>query len=96
MMALARNKRRLRISTPVTAEERLEMSSDFDKACIGFTAAMQTVAGWKHNYFGAAYSTRLRQAISDARVAADHMEQVLNADHLRNLRPLDSNQPEGK
>ncbi len=59
--------------------------SDFDVECIGFTAGMRTVAEWKDSYPGAAYSTRLRQAISDARALADHMEKVLNQDATQNV-----------
>jgi len=53
---------------------------DFDKACAVFSETMQIAAIWKHSYAGAAYSTRLRQAINDAREACDAMEIILNYD----------------
>lgn len=71
---------------PVDDSERINLvTSDFDKECLTFTAAMQTVAGWKHNYLGAAYTTRLRQAISDARAASDHLEKFLNKDDVSHI-----------
>lgn len=52
----------------------------FDASCGEFTQTMEKAAQWKHVYFGAAYSTRLKQAISDARKACDDMEKALEAD----------------
>lgn len=54
--------------------------SEFDDATYKFTRAMCKAADWKHGYFGAAYSTRLHQAIRDARAACDEMEKVIAAD----------------
>jgi hypothetical protein len=34
----------------------------FDAACARFTEAAATAAGWKHHFFGAAYSTRILAA----------------------------------
>jgi hypothetical protein len=34
----------------------------FDAACARFTTAAATAAGWKHNFFGAVYSTRILAA----------------------------------
>lgn len=56
------------------------MQSDFDRGCAEFTQTMGAVANWKHTYFGAAYSTRLRQAVNDAKVAVERMERILTAD----------------
>mgnify|MGYP001447644935 CR=1 FL=1 len=50
----------------------------FDSACVEFTTYMQYVADWKNNYYGAAYSTRLKKAIIDARLAADRLERTLS------------------
>ncbi len=52
----------------------------FDRGAAEFSITMSHVANWKDSYFGAAYSTRLRQAIKDARTAADRMEKILDAD----------------
>lgn len=65
----------------------------FDKTSAEFTTAIAYAADWKHNYFGAAYSTRLRQAIGDLRLACDTMQQVLDAEDalakLPKYRPKD-------
>lgn len=63
--------------------------SDFDNACHAFTTIMAKVTTWKHSYSGAAYSTRLRQAINDARGACDCMEAALKADDEPNGRLAD-------
>lgn len=55
-------------------------SKTFDNATAAFTAGMAVAQNWKHHYFGAAYSTRLRQAIRDARDACDQMEKIINKD----------------
>lgn len=59
----------------------------FDGQCDLFTANMRSVTNWKQNYFGAAYSTRLEQAIRDARNSCDLMEAALekDADYLRRV-----------
>lgn len=54
--------------------------SAFDDATHKFTRSMCKAVDWKHGYFGAAYSTRLEQAIRDARSACDEMEKVIAAD----------------
>ena len=51
--------------------------SEFDTAAAEFTRRLQRAADWKHFYFGAAYSTRIRQAIIEARLACVLMEAVL-------------------
>lgn len=59
---------------------------DFDNACAAFTITMSHVANWKHTYPGAVYSTRLRQAIHDARVAADRMELATERDQVADAK----------
>jgi DnaJ-domain-containing protein 1 len=54
--------------------------TEFDYATKRFDAEIAKVANWKHGYFGAAYSTRLRAAIADARAACDRLEVALNED----------------
>lgn len=49
----------------------------FDDACIRFAAACVVASQWKHNYPGAAYSTRLYQAIGDLKAEIVLMEAVL-------------------
>lgn len=56
------------------------MPSDFDIAADKFTGLLMFAANWKHNYFGAAYSTRLRQAIKDVREACDELAVALDKD----------------
>lgn len=51
--------------------------SAFDTSCSRFTSTMRAVADWKNTYFGAAYSTRLKQAVSDARDACSQLEKEL-------------------
>jgi hypothetical protein len=41
----------------------------FDRMARDFTVAMQKAAAWKDIYFGAAYSTRIRTAIAELKVA---------------------------
>jgi hypothetical protein len=55
----------------------------FDEATKKFTHSLCKAADWKHGYYGAAYSTRLEQAIKEARVACDEMEKVIAADAAR-------------
>lgn len=58
----------------------MSTQDDFDRACAEFTLTMKDVANWKHQYFGASYSTRLSHAIDDARMAADRMEFAIQKD----------------
>ena len=51
----------------------------FDTACDLFSMDMRRVAAWKHNYYGAAYTTRLKQAIQEGRAACDRLEADLIA-----------------
>jgi hypothetical protein len=39
--------------------------TDFDQMTARFTSACRVAELWKHNYFGAAYATRIRAAIAD-------------------------------
>lgn len=48
--------------------------SDFDVMCDLFTSYARAVANWQQNYFGAAYSTRLRAAIADMKFAIAEAE----------------------
>lgn len=41
------------------------METDFDKMAARFTNRIRANVDWKHNYFGAAYATRIRSAIKD-------------------------------
>jgi hypothetical protein len=51
--------------------------SPFDESCMKFTGALAQAANWKHDYFGAAYTTRLKQAIRVTRDACDRLEKEL-------------------
>jgi hypothetical protein len=42
--------------------------------CDLFTSYASTVANWKHAYFGAAYSTRIKAAIADMKFAIAEAE----------------------
>ena len=50
------------------------MSNDFDAMTAKFTALAIQAAGWKHNYYGAAYATRIRQAVADMKRAIEIAE----------------------
>lgn len=50
------------------------METDFDKMAHMFTIRMQAVANWKQTYFGAAYRTRIKSAIREARQAIAEAE----------------------
>lgn len=57
------------ISTPKEINEILNGPSDFDAMANLFTARVSAAANWKHRYFGAAYSTRIKQAIVELEAA---------------------------
>ena len=52
----------------------------FDKALKDFEIDLRLALNWKHEYLGAAYRTRLRQAIAALRTACDRMETALEKD----------------
>ncbi len=52
----------------------------FDQACHSFTLSMRCVADWKNHYFGAAYTTRLRQAVNEAELALEIIKRVIEED----------------
>lgn len=56
------------------------LPEDFDRECNNF--AEKLIANGKHwkDYFGAAYSTRMRDCIKNVRAACDEMEKVLDED----------------
>lgn len=56
------------------------MPSAFDKAAERFTNHMWICHHWKASFPGAAYSTRLRAAIIQARVACDELEEFLDGE----------------
>jgi hypothetical protein len=60
--------------------ERNQMN-DFDRACADFTSRLKHAANWKDHYMGAAYSTRLWQAIQEAKAAIATMEVALHEDN---------------
>lgn len=48
-----------------TDEHKMTLPVDnFDAMAARFTASLRFVADWKHNYLGAAYSTRIKAAIA--------------------------------
>jgi hypothetical protein len=49
-------------------------AQDFDAMCDLFTGHASVVANWKHSYFGAAYSTRLKAAIAEMKYAIAEAE----------------------
>lgn len=55
----------------------------FDEAAFKFMNDMYRASHWKENYFGAAYSTRIEQAIRDARASCDEMEKAIARDDAR-------------
>jgi hypothetical protein len=55
----------------------------FDEARVKFDLRLSLGVAWKTNYPGAAYSTRIREAIADLRDACDEMEQFLNRKDLQ-------------
>jgi hypothetical protein len=64
----------MRGNETVTSEQR---QAEFDAAARRFTAAALFAAGWKRQYYGATYSSRLRQAVTDLRAAVDDMAATL-------------------
>lgn len=53
------------------------MTSEFDQQAAAFSERMRRVADWRHSEFGAAYSTRMKQAIERARHACNALEAFL-------------------
>lgn len=56
------------------SESQPDNGHDFDAMCDLFTSYASTVANWKHAYFGAAYSTRIKAAIADMKFAIAEAE----------------------
>lgn len=50
------------------------MANDFDAMTERFTHRVRANVDWKHNYFGAAYATRIRAAIKDLKDAIREAE----------------------
>ena len=48
--------------------------TDFDKMAERFTARVRYAGNWRDNYFGAAYATRIKQAIQELREAIAEAE----------------------
>lgn len=55
----------------------------FDDGCKYVNARLSFLTQWKHNYLGAAYSTRLQQLSKDLRDLADKVDQIVNEDDIR-------------
>lgn len=56
-----------------------EQMTEFDVVGKQFSARLQVSANWKQAYFGAAYSTRMQAAVSEARKACEELEQWMKA-----------------
>ncbi len=56
------------------------MVPDFDRRCAVITSMIREAADWKHNYFGAAYTTRLVQAAKRLREAASEIDKLVADD----------------
>lgn len=54
---------------------------NFDKRAERFSKKLRAAADWKVAFYGAAYSTRIRQAINAARAACDEAERLLEEDN---------------
>lgn len=78
-MPQARNLGRGTLSNSETGHMVLA-DREFNTATAKFTQAMHAASSWKDYFFGAAYSTRLRQAIKVARDACDELERTLDED----------------
>ena len=50
---------------------------EFNTATAKFTQAMHAASDWRNYFFGAAYSTRLQQAVKVARDACEELERTL-------------------
>lgn len=50
------------------------MAQDFDTMTELFTTRVRHAAEWKHGYFGAAYSSRIRQAVAELKRAIEIAE----------------------
>jgi hypothetical protein len=51
-----------------------DSAQDFDAMCDLFTGHASVVLNWRHSYFGAAYSTRLKAAIAEMKYAIAEAE----------------------
>lgn len=71
-------------------------SEEFDEACALFAGTLvDNGLHWK-DYYGAAYSTRMRDCIKNVRAACDEMEKVLNKDDERPVKELSPEEYEAK
>lgn len=69
---------------------------EFDEACLAFVGILiANASNWK-GYFGAAYSTRMRECIKSVRAACDDMEIILDADDKRPVKELTPEEYEAK
>lgn len=57
-----------------TAVRQITDQRDFDAACNEFTDLLVHARNWKHTYFGACYSSRIRHAVEDLRRALEIAE----------------------
>jgi hypothetical protein len=55
-------------------------TTKFTDACIQFENACERGRNWRENYFGAAYSTRLTQAVHEMEAAIRSVRDALRAD----------------
>lgn len=62
-------------------DKALATPSKFDVECRRFTDSLILASDWKNIYFGTAYSTRLRQAIVELKIAITRIEEVLDNDN---------------
>lgn len=53
---------------------------DFGESADRFSRACKRAADWKHQYFGAAYSTRITQAIADLEHAIREVRDFMRVD----------------
>jgi hypothetical protein len=65
---------------------------EFDRACETFTGACTNAAGWKHNFMGAAYRTRIDAAF---RLVKEAYEMACAADDKELGRASDQGSPTG-
>lgn len=63
------------LSLAATTNHPIEPLKAFDDVAARFTERVERAAGWTVNYFGSAWSTRLKQAIAELREAIVEAEQ---------------------
>lgn len=60
----------------------MSKSYDYDNACGKITDMLVFMSQWKHNYLGAAYTTRLKQLRTDMQKTLELLDKTIEEDTI--------------